>query len=263
MINERIDGVHFLHDGHFPDCRSYVDRRFEGYTALQFAESGRLRLGFDGVAQDYEAPVLWFTPPGPHIRYFALAGRSWNHHYMAVRGPLVDAWGGAGLCPARAIPCDAARATEIKRELTAIRRGATAAIGIGKLEKINRFENLLLKIRRMDAEPETPCPMLSALEATFPHADYPALAARMGIAPSTLRRRFRRRHGESIHRCVQRLRVERAKNLLLEQPGRRMADIAQTCGYCDEFYFSRHFKSVVGLSPREFRDSGLELASEG
>ncbi|MFP4352832.1 MAG: helix-turn-helix domain-containing protein [Puniceicoccaceae bacterium] len=240
-----------------------MDRRFQGYTALQFAESGHLRLGFDGVERDYDGPLLWFTPPGPRIRYFALAGHVWNHHYMAVRGPLVEAWVGEGLCSARAIPCDAPSAAEIKRELTAIRRGATTARGAEKLEKINRFENLLLKIRRIDGEPAAPCPILSALEATFPHADYPALAGRMGISPSTLRRRFHRRHGESIHRCVQRLRVERAKELLLESPGRRMADIAEDCGYCDEFYFSRHFKALVGLSPREFRDSGLEMGSEG
>jgi len=29
--------------------------------------------------------------------------------------------------------------------------------------------------------------------------------------------------------------------------------IAESLGFCDEFYFSRRFKAVTGQSPRQFR----------
>ncbi|MDC7233887.1 MAG: AraC family transcriptional regulator [Spirochaetales bacterium] len=32
-----------------------------------------------------------------------------------------------------------------------------------------------------------------------------------------------------------------------------MKDIAETVGYEDQFYFSRVFKSVTGMSPSEYR----------
>ena len=33
------------------------------------------------------------------------------------------------------------------------------------------------------------------------------------------------------------------------------ADVAEKCGYSDYVYFSRRFKQVTGISPKEWRDS--------
>ena len=39
----------------------------------------------------------------------------------------------------------------------------------------------------------------------------------------------------------------------LLEPGATLRDIAERCGFSNEFYLSRRFKQVVGLSPSEFR----------
>lgn len=48
------------------------------------------------------------------------------------------------------------------------------------------------------------------------------------------------------------LRMARARELL-DTTDRRVGEIAQLVGYPDPFYFARHFRSVNGCSPTEYR----------
>ena len=40
---------------------------------------------------------------------------------------------------------------------------------------------------------------------------------------------------------------------MLQQPGATTRTIAASLGFSDEFHFSRRFKQITGMSPREFR----------
>lgn len=262
MIKNRIDSLTFLHSGHFPDCQSVIDRSFPDYMTIQFAESGRIHLGYDAHVREQNAPLIWFTAPGPRIQYYGIGAQKWNHHYLAIRGPLVDSWARAGLLPMQGVPVSPDALPELRRELTDIRREVTLARSFDKLAKINRLENLLIKIQRWTTQKsgKKHCPIAKMIESTlkaeaFSNIDYSALADVLDISLSTLRRRFRQRHGESVHRYVQRLRIERVKQCMINDAERPLADIAAACGYCDEYYLSRHFKQEVGLSPSAFRRS--------
>jgi AraC family transcriptional regulator of arabinose operon len=81
----------------------------------------------------------------------------------------------------------------------------------------------------------------------------PALASLAGFSPSHFSARFRTVTGHSVTEYVQRLRMARARQLLITSD-RTVADIAAAMGYPNPFYFSRHFRTVNGLSPRDFRD---------
>jgi AraC family transcriptional regulator len=61
--------------------------------------------------------------------------------------------------------------------------------------------------------------------------------------------------GRSPHQCVIPRRVERAKHLLQAQTGLSLAEVAAHAGFSDQSQFSRHFKRLVGLTPRQFRRS--------
>ncbi len=54
------------------------------------------------------------------------------------------------------------------------------------------------------------------------------------------------------HQYVIRRRIERAKQLL-KQSDLRIVDIALACGFANQSHFSRHFRRIVGISPKEFR----------
>jgi AraC-like DNA-binding protein len=54
----------------------------------------------------------------------------------------------------------------------------------------------------------------------------------------------------SAYRAIRRIDAACA---MLQQPGPTMRDIAASLGFSDEFHFSRRFKQITGMSPREFR----------
>ncbi|WP_438445418.1 AraC family transcriptional regulator [Gorillibacterium sp. sgz5001074] len=66
---------------------------------------------------------------------------------------------------------------------------------------------------------------------------------------------FKKTYGVSAMDYLTALRMKHAKLLMSRSPDpkRRLKEIAQAVGYADEFYFSRKFKQVVGVSPKEYR----------
>jgi transcriptional regulator GlxA family with amidase domain len=61
---------------------------------------------------------------------------------------------------------------------------------------------------------------------------------------------FRQRVGESPHRYICRLRVERAQALLRD--GMPAAIVATETGFYDQSHLSRHFKSACGMTPGQY-----------
>lgn len=79
-----------------------------------------------------------------------------------------------------------------------------------------------------------------------------ALAALAGYSTSHFSAQFRTVSGFSVTEYVKRLRMARARQLLITSD-HSVAEIAAAVGYADPFYFSRHFTAVNGINPREFR----------
>ena len=80
----------------------------------------------------------------------------------------------------------------------------------------------------------------------------PGLAADAGFSTSHFSARFHAVTGFSVTEYVKRLRMARARELLLTTD-RSIADIAAEVGYPDQFYFCRQFRAVAGSSPRHLR----------
>jgi AraC-like DNA-binding protein len=77
------------------------------------------------------------------------------------------------------------------------------------------------------------------------------IAARMNVSLSTLCHRYRRESGESPLATFARLRINHAKVLLAKgYPSKAVAD---QLGFVDPFHFSKAFKRMEGMTPREFR----------
>jgi len=87
----------------------------------------------------------------------------------------------------------------------------------------------------------------------------PELAAVAGFSPSDFSTRFRAVTGFSVVEYVKRLRMARARQLLIASEA-SVADLAGEVGYADPFYFSRQFRAVTGLSPRSYRERATEEA---
>ena len=67
-----------------------------------------------------------------------------------------------------------------------------------------------------------------------------------------LTRQFKARYHCGIYEYVLQVRMERARELLLD-PGIKIQDISQRVGYSDNNYFSKAFRTYYGISPTAFR----------
>lgn len=82
------------------------------------------------------------------------------------------------------------------------------------------------------------------------------LAASLGISPVQFTRKFKSAYGVTPRAYLTRVRVEKAKMLLLETK-LTIDQIAECCGYPTGFYLHRVFLKHVNMSPSHFRKKYL------
>lgn len=78
------------------------------------------------------------------------------------------------------------------------------------------------------------------------------LAAEAYLSLHHFARLFKSTTGFSPHQYVLRARVERAQQLMCEAPARTLTAIGLDAGFYDQAHFSRVFKRVLGVSPRQY-----------
>lgn len=66
-------------------------------------------------------------------------------------------------------------------------------------------------------------------------------------------RQFARSLGVSPWEYLTRVRIERAKAMLLDIPTLSLANVALNCGFSDQSHMGRHFKRIVGTTPQKWR----------
>ena len=75
----------------------------------------------------------------------------------------------------------------------------------------------------------------------------------MGISLRKLNKMSRSELGHSVLDEIARLRIEEAKRMMLGSND-KLATVAEASGFCNASYFSKVFRAVVGMSPREWRN---------
>jgi AraC family transcriptional regulator len=79
-----------------------------------------------------------------------------------------------------------------------------------------------------------------------------ALAQINDMSESHFSRSFKKSTSIAPHQYVLNRRVEKAKHLL-QQSQLSILEIALECGFAHPGHLSRHFKRIVGTTPRQFR----------
>lgn len=69
----------------------------------------------------------------------------------------------------------------------------------------------------------------------------------------TFRKAFRQQTGTSPHQYAIRHRMDEARLRLMANPSQVISELALELGYNNVYEFSRHFKQIVGVSPKHFR----------
>ncbi|MFD2613653.1 response regulator [Paenibacillus gansuensis] len=78
------------------------------------------------------------------------------------------------------------------------------------------------------------------------------IAGRFFLSREYISRRFKQEMGENLSDYIGRIRIDKAKLLLLN-PNLKISQVSEMIGYKDEKYFSKVFKKMAGISPNEYR----------
>ncbi len=79
------------------------------------------------------------------------------------------------------------------------------------------------------------------------------IAEEVGISRVHLHRKMKELTGQTPHDFVRNIRLKQAANLLTNQ-GMNITEVAYACGFSNAGTFSKIFKTVYGMSPREFME---------
>ena len=88
-----------------------------------------------------------------------------------------------------------------------------------------------------------------------------SLAREVGLSRAGFAKRFKELVGLSMFEYLTQLRVQRAKELLLDSK-MTLIEVANLIGYDSDLAFTRTFKKRTGLTPTAFRKNQLEAAAE-
>lgn len=249
----------FLFGESVPACDHQIDKRYVGYSTLQYMSAGGVELWVDEKRFVMEGAWFWSAYPGPRIRFGAADGyRSWAHRYLAFQGPLVRRWEREGLFPVP--PRPAPRGADYGPRFDDLLLHARRADRRGVRRAVHLLEGMLLELAEEGDAAAPPIPWLGramkriAAWAAGGTPDYAALAAELGKSESTLRRRFQEVAGTSPHTYLLQCRAAEARRLLGETdlPVKAIAD---RLGYRDVYFFSRQFRQLAGVPPAAYRRS--------
>jgi YesN/AraC family two-component response regulator len=104
---------------------------------------------------------------------------------------------------------------------------------------------------------------LSKLMENYLRSNYSSITSlnkisdKFGFTNEYLSKIFKKYIGETPIKYITKIRINEAKLLLINQPDLEIQKIGELVGYKDAFYFSRVFKSNVGIYPSDYRTKHL------
>jgi AraC-like DNA-binding protein len=253
------DDLTFLFGEFVARCTHQIDKTFDDYQTLQYMAAGEVELSIGGRGMLLRGRNFWSCYPGPKIAFHAAAGRkTWNHRYIAFRGPLVARWEADGLFPIA--PQSAPPGIDFEKHFDFVLKFSRAGDRLSQLRGIHELEGILIDLAEARTRsPEQPAWIVKVMRrfdelSAGQEVNYDAVAAEVGMTAGTLRRRFRAATGISPHQHVLQLRIAEARRALGESDEPIKA-IAQRLGYRDVYFFSRQFRAITGVPPAMYRRS--------
>lgn len=233
------------------------------FCLFQYTLEGRGQLAWEGTRHTVlpgQAMLLWF----PHDnRYWLGRGDRWRHFYLCLAGgEVMRAWRalvrrhGPVVPLPRASPALDVAARACLRTLRGEVRDAWTS-------STEAYAVAMALCAALLGEPDR-ATMPAGIDAArrlgerryADGIDVADLAHEAGMSRHHFARSFARHLGSTPSEWLTDLRMREATRLL-RAGDQSVAEIGRACGFADPAYFCRAFRRRIGLSPGEFRSSGM------
>lgn len=99
--------------------------------------------------------------------------------------------------------------------------------------------------------------LIKAVNEGLPTGEFgvEAIASKLNMSEQTFRRRLQSATGETPKAYISAIQMEKASNLLLNNPDLPIIEVAEQCGFNDASSFSHTFKRTYGISPSQYRET--------
>jgi AraC-like DNA-binding protein len=217
-----------------------------------------------GISQKLHPGDCIFVFPDLKHRYGPLKNRSWTEFFLVFDGPVFKLWEDLGLLnpkqPIHHLEPIHIWLHKLESVLSSSRKTGVESpmIEICRLQLL-LSEILLSKSQPMrDNDTSWASRACALLESDLQHElNLSAFAKQMNTSYDHFRKRFQKIIGIPPAQYRGRCLINRACEMI-SRGALTDKEIAEKLGFCDEFYFSRRFKEVTGLSPRAFRQNLLK-----
>lgn len=201
--------------------------------------------------------LVWIANEEPHAHY-ADVHDPWTLLWFRLDGPNVSALRDkifAGAEPLARIPDEMQLPAWFDR-LFVLMRGGGTGLDLRLNQLVGEFLTLVDLAVRGDEQgrlPEQLDNALLAIRADLARGwDGDSISRLMKMSASQSRRLFRKHLRISPHQWLLRERLTKAQTLIADS-SMSIAEIADICGFCDVYHFSREFKRSIGASPAAWR----------
>ncbi len=235
-------------------------RVFGSYAIVYFLEGTGEYCDASGIRrQVIPGDLVLVTPDVPH-QYSTKPGRYWNECHLIFDGPLFD------LCRTQGILNICRPVVHLEpinywlKRLESVVVSPASQSPMEKTAEVTRLLTLLTEIYTEQGGVHPKGGLQNAITAGRAaldsnieiEIDPKDVARELGVPYETFRKGFQKQYGVSpvLYRTERRIAAACRLLTLTTMTHQR---IAVYLGFSDEFYFSKRFKQVMGISPREYR----------
>lgn len=262
--NPLISDLYLTDVGYYPNARYHFRERTSGssQTILIYSTSGKGFVKIDNTEHELHADSFIIIPKEKTHAYYSDVNNPWSIYWIHLGGKKTDLFSNYS---SKIIPIERGKDSRINVRLDLfeeIFRNLERGFGTDTLEYINLTLNYLLvsfthvaRFRLINSEKEKdPVAqsvnyMLENLNKTIRLEE---LANMVQLSTSHFSRLFVTKTNQSPIDYFNQLKIQKACRLL-DISNLSISEIAGDLGYEDPFYFSRIFKKLMGISPRDFR----------
>lgn len=250
--------------GYFPKAAGHLMIRERGIdqAIIIYCVRGQGWCELAGVRHAVEAGDVLVIPPGEAHSYGADEQRPWTIFWVHVKGDLVPSLlGELGINSTKPVVHigESAELLALFEELLdVVEHGYAASRLLYASQILGHLIGLLIWDSRGNSKGDLDTAQKVAESITYmkqhldQHATAASFAALANLSESHYRSLFKRQIGYAPVDYFIRLRMHKACQLL-DTTRLNVKQIASTVGYEDPLYFSRVFKSVMELTPTQYR----------